>query len=199
MLLGEAQAASMVTPTAVNRLDMIPAEVNLAGAEIELPRMERYLHRLKEALAPLRDSGAYDYIFLDCPPSLGNLTMNAMTAAQGLIIPMQTEYYALEGLSVMLRLLKQLQESGANPELEIDGVVLTMYDARTNLAQQVVQQVQAHLGDKVFQTVIPRTVSEAPSYGKPITLYDKHCSGAAAYRQLAKEFLQRYRPVEPAA
>jgi chromosome partitioning protein len=193
VLLGQADPRDFIRPTAIKRLDLIPAEVNLAGAEIEVARLDRYLHRLRDALQPLVDENRYDYILIDCPPSLGILTMNALCASHGLIMPIQCEYYALEGLSVMVRLIQQLRESNANPNLEVEGIVMTMFDSRTNLAQQVVQQVQEYFGDKVYQTVIPRSVrlSEAPSYGKPVIEYDKHCTGSVAYRNLAKEFLKR--------
>jgi len=198
VLLGQGDPRDLIRPTAHKRLDIIPAEVNLAGAEIEVARLDGYLHRLKNALRPLAGTNAYDFILIDCPPSLGILTMNALCASHGLIMPIQSEYYALEGLSVMVRLIQQLRESGANPDLEIEGIVMTMYDSRTNLAQQVVQQVTEYFGDKVYKTLIPRSVrvSEAPSFGKPVIDYDKHCTGAAAYRQLAKEFLQRRKAVE---
>ena len=197
-LLGEGSAEALIQNTETKRLDIIASEVNLAGAEIEVARSERYLHRLKEALANLATSDRYDYIFIDCPPSLGILTMNALTAAHALVMPMQCEYYALEGLSVMVKLIQQLRDSGANPSLEIEGIVMTMYDARTNLAQQVVQQVIQHFGEKVYETLIPRSVriSEAPSFGKPVNVYDKHSTGAAAYRQLAREFLARQKIAE---
>ena len=194
-LLGEATAESMIQPTAQDRLHVLPSEVDLAGAEIDIARGERYLHRFSEAIAPLvhAQPAAYDYILVDCPPSLGILTMNALTAAQSLLIPIQCEYYALEGLSVITRLVQRLRDSGANAALTVEGIVMTMYDMRTNLAQQVVQEVTNHFGDKLYETLIPRSVrlSEAPSFGKPIILYDKHCTGAAAYRQLAREFLKR--------
>lgn len=198
VLLGQGDPRDLIRPTAHKRLDIIPAEVNLAGAEIEVARLDGYLHRLKNALRPLAESNAYDFVIIDCPPSLGILTMNALCASHALIMPIQSEYYALEGLSVMVRLIQQLRESGANPDLEIEGIVMTMYDSRTNLAQQVVQQVTEYFGDKVYKTLIPRSVrvSEAPSFGKPVIDYDKHCTGAAAYRQLAKEFLQRRKAVE---
>ena len=192
-LLGDAQVTKLIVPTAVEHLDLIPSEVDLAGAEIDVARADRYLHRFAEALAPLRAAAHYDFILVDCPPSLGILTMNALCAADAILIPIQSEYYALEGLSVIQRVIRQLQESGANPRLEIEGIVMTMYDSRTNLAQQVVSEVIQHFGDKVYETLIPRSVrlSEAPSYGLPIIVYDKHCTGAAAYRQLAREFLKR--------
>lgn len=193
VLLGEADPREFVTATAQKRLDLIPAEVNLAGAEIEVARLDRYLHRLAEALEPLLADNTYDYILIDCPPSLGILTMNALTAAHALLMPIQCEYYALEGLSVMSRLIQQLRDGGANPGLGIEGILMTMYDMRTNLSQQVVQQVIQHFGDRVYETLIPRGVrlSEAPSHGQPIIAYDPHCAGANAYRDLAREFLAR--------
>ncbi len=192
-LLGEAELEPFIRSTAVNRLDLVPAEVDLAGAEVDVARADNYLHPFQRAVAPIRESGKYDFILVDCPPSLGILTMNALTAADSLLIPMQCEYYALEGLSVMLRLVQRLKDSGANPNLEIEGIVMTMYDMRTNLSQQVVQEVAVHFGDKVYETLIPRSVrlSESPSYGQPIILYDGNCVGAAAYRSFAKEFLRR--------
>jgi chromosome partitioning protein len=200
-LLGEGAAADFIVPTEVKKLDLIPAEVDLAGAEVDIARQERYLHRLQETLKPLLETDRHDFIFIDCPPSLGILTMNALAAAHAILLPIQCEYFALEGLSVMKRLIQQLRDSGANPNLEIDGIVMTMYDGRTNLSQQVVQQVVQHFPDKVFETLIPRSVrlSEAPSYGKPIILYDKNCTGTAAYRQLAREFIKRRKMAEGSA
>lgn len=194
-LLGKAALDAFIRSTSVPRLDLLPAEVDLAGAEVDLARSDNYLHPFQKALDPVRRAGVYNYILVDCPPSLGILTMNVLTAAHGLLIPMQCEYYALEGLTVMLRLVDRLKEAGANPDLRIEGIVMTMYDMRTNLSQQVVQEVTAHFGDKVYETLIPRSVrlSEAPSYGQPIIAYDRNCVAAAAYRQLAKEFVQRGR------
>ena len=194
-LLGEVALESYIRPTDVSRLDLLPAEVDLAGAEVDIARADNYLHPFQHALAPVRQSGKYDFIIVDCPPSLGILTMNVLTAADSLLIPMQCEYYALEGLSVMLRLVQRLKDSGANPGLEIEGILMTMYDMRTNLSQQVVQEVAVHFGDKVYETLIPRSVrlSESPSYGQPIIVYDGNCVAAAAYRSFAKEFLQRAR------
>jgi chromosome partitioning protein len=193
VLLGQADPRDFIKQTAYKRLDIIPAEVNLAGAEIEVARLDGYLHRLKTALQPLIAENRYDLILIDCPPSLGILTMNALCASHGLLMPIQCEYYALEGLSVMVRLIQQLRDSGANSNLEVEGIIMTMFDSRTNLAQQVVQQVTEHFGDKVYKTVIPRSIrlSEAPSFGKPVIEYDKNCTGSAAYRSLAKEFLKR--------
>ena len=197
-LLGEGRLEDFIKPTAFKRLDILPSEVDLAGAEIDVARADRYLHRFQEALEPLVSAGRYDFIMVDCPPSLGILTMNALAAADALVIPLQCEYYALEGLSGMTGLIQKLRESGANPRLEIEGIVMTMYDMRTNLAQQVVQEVVTHFGDKVYESLIPRSVrlSEAPSFGKPVTAYDKHSTGAAAYRQLAREFLGRIKQRE---
>lgn len=193
LLLGEGTAEQLITATDIPRLDLIPAEVNLAGAEIEIPRMERYLHRLRDGLQHLVESNRYDVILIDCPPSLGVLTMNALCAAHGIIIPLQSEYYALEGLSVITRLVQQLRDSGANPGLEIEGIVMTMYDNRTALSRQVWQQVREHFEKQIYDTLIPRSIrlGEAPSHGKPIIAYDANSTGAAAYRQLAREFLAR--------
>ncbi len=190
----------IIQSTPIDHLDIIASETDLAGAEVDIARMDNYLHRLRNAIAPISAQGIYDCIMIDCPPSLGILTMNGLTAAHRLIIPIQCEYYALEGLSVINRLITQLRTSGANPELEIAGIVMTMYDGRTNLAQQVVQEVGRHFGPRVFETLIPRTVrlSEAPSFGLPIIAYDKNCTGAAAYRQLAREFITRRTAPTPA-
>jgi len=192
-LFGTAQAADLIKPTAFKHLSVIPSEIDLAGAEVEIARGDRYLHRLRDILAGVIASGRFHFIILDCSPSLGILTMNVLAAAHSVIIPLQAEYYALEGLSVMTRLIKQLSENGVNPGLELEGIVMTMYDGRTNLSQQVVQEVVRHFGDKVYETLIPRNVrvSEAPSFGKPIIAYQSLCTGAVAYRQLAREFLAR--------
>ena len=200
-LLGTVAAQDLIVPTALEHLDLIPSEVDLAGAEIEIARADRYLHRCSEALAPLLAADHHDVILVDCPPSLGILTMNALCAADSILIPIQSEYFALEGLSVIERVIGQLRASGANPRLEIEGIVMTMYDGRTNLAQQVVAEVCKHFGEKVYETLIPRSVrlSEAPSYGQPIIVYDKHCTGAAAYRQLAREFIKRRKAEDTAA
>ena len=199
VLLGHAQLVDKIQPTQTPNLFLIPSEVDLAGAEIDIARMDRYLHRFKEALDPLRDGTHYDIILVDCPPSLGILTMNALAAVDAILIPLQCEYYALEGLSVITRLVSQIKESGANPALEIEGIVLTMFDGRTNLSQQVVNEVRAHFGDKVYHTAIPRNIriSEAPSHGMPVIQYDDKSSGAEAYRALAKEFIKRRKAEAP--
>ena len=191
-LLGEADARTLVKPTRIKRLHMIPSELDLAGCEVAIARMDNYLHCLKNALQPLIDQDEYDIILFDCPPSIGILFMNALYAADSVIIPMQAEYLALEGLSVILSLIDQVREAG-NPGLSIEGIVMTMCDLRTNLAQQVIEEVKKHFGDKIYQTLIPRSVrlSEAPSYGQPVIQYAPLSKGAMAYRSLAKEVLQR--------
>lgn len=194
-LFGTAQALDLIQPTCVNHLSVIPSEIDLAGAEVEIARGDHYLHRLRDVLAGVIAAGRFDFIILDCSPSLGILTMNVLAAAHSVIIPLQAEYYALEGLSVMTRLIQQLNDNAVNPGLHLEGIVMTMYDGRTNLSQQVVQEVVRHFGEKVYETLIPRNVrlSEAPSFGKPIILYNPLCTGAVAYRQLAREFLTRRR------
>jgi chromosome partitioning protein len=194
-LIEGAPAHAFVKTTEIAHLDLIPSEIDLAGTEVEIARMDNYLIRLRTALHDLVLDGGYDFILLDCSPSLGILTMNVLTAAHAVVIPIQCEYYALEGLSVMTRLIDQLRESGTNPGLHIEGILMTMYDMRTNLSQQVVQEVIQHYGDKVYETLIPRNVrlGEAPSFGKPIITYNSYSTGAAAYRQFAKEFIERHR------
>ncbi len=195
-LLGNGLLQEQILPTALKGLDLIPSELDLAGAEVDIARSQRYLQRFREALAPLLAQSIYDYIFIDAPPSLGILTCNALTAAQQLIIPVQCEYLALEGLSMITRLIEHLKASGANSELKLDGIIMTMFDSRTNLATQVLEEVKAHFGDRVFETYIPRSVrlSEAPSHGLPISHYDPRSAGALAYRALAREFLRRHQP-----
>ncbi len=193
VLLGHGRLIEKVQPTAMERLFIIPSEVDLAGAEIDIARVDRYLHRFQEALQPLLALSHYDFIFVDCPPSLGILTMNALAAVNSVIIPLQCEYYALEGLSVITRLVEQVRQSGANPSLEVEGIVMTMFDGRTNLSQQVVDEVRQHFPEKMYHAVIPRNIriSEAPSHGIPVAMYDGRSPGAEAYRALAKEFLKR--------
>lgn len=191
-LLGEANVRTLIQPTATNGLHMIPSELDLAGCEIAIARMDHYLHCLKTALRPIVEQDEYDVILLDCPPSLGLLFMNALYAADSIVIPIQAEYLALEGLSVIVSVIEQVRSAGT-PQLSIEGIVLTMYDARTNLAQQVANEVQKYFGDRLYKTFIPRSVrlSEAPSHGQPITEYDSSSKGAHAYRLLAREFLAR--------
>jgi chromosome partitioning protein len=167
--------------------------VDLCGADVELARSDNYLLRVTAALKPVLESQRFDVVFIDCPPSLGILTLNAFAASDGLLIPLQCEYYALEGISLMNRVLAQLRGTGVNPRLDIFGVVMTMFDGRTKLANEVVGEVRSLLGAKVFETVIPRStkLAEAPSFGKPIIHYDKYSAGAAAYEVLAQEVLSR--------
>jgi chromosome partitioning protein len=189
-LLGEVDARAATLPTEVPNLFIIPASSDLVGAELELVNAESREHRLREALAPVRD--AYDYVLIDCPPSLGLLTINALTAADRVLVPLQCEYYALEGLGSLLRTI-ELVRGNLNRELVLEGVVLTMFDARNNLARQVMKDVQAHLPGQVYETVIPRNVrlSEAPSHGRPALLYDIESKGAQSYLQLAAELVSR--------
>lgn len=188
-------AREFIQETETAHLHIIPSEIDLAGTEVEIARMDNYLVRLRNVLRELIAGDDYDFIILDCSPSLGILTMNVLTAAHSIVIPIQCEYYALEGLSVMTQLIEQLKESGTNPDLYIEGILMTMYDMRTNLSQQVVQEVIQHYGDKVYETLIPRNVrlGEAPSFGKPIITYNSYSTGAAAYRQFAKEFIERHK------
>src|SRR5882724_5057201 len=166
----------------------------LAGAEVEIARMPNHLTRLAETLKPLHADETFDFVFLDCPPSLGILMSNALAAADELLTPIQCEYFALEGLVKIVRLIEQVIDSGANQRLELRGIVMTMFDARTNLSQQVVADVRKHFGERVYQTVIPRSVrlSEAPSFGKSILEYAPSGAAAQAYRALAREFIERH-------
>jgi chromosome partitioning protein len=192
-LLGEDTLTHRIKPTAFPRLEVVPSEVDLCGAEIELSRLENHLQRLTLALQPVRDAKRFDLIIIDCAPSLGILTLNAFAAADALLVPLQCEYYALEGISMIHRVLGQVRDSGVNSRLELLGVVMTMFDGRTRLSQQVLGEVREHFGEKVFETVIPRTtrLAEAPSHGQPIIHYDKYSVGAAAYEVLAQEVLER--------
>ncbi len=193
VLLGEGSLLEKIKRTDFERLDIIPSEVDLCGADVELARSENHLQRVALALRAVVESGRFDLILVDCPPSLGILTLNAFAAADALLVPLQCEYYALEGISMMNRVLTQLREGGVNPRLEILGVVMTMYDGRTKLSQEVVSEVRGLLGDRVFETSIPRStkLAEAPSFGKPIIHYDRYSAGAAAYEVFAQEFLSR--------
>ena len=195
VLLGEGSALDKIRPTAFDRLEAVPSEVDLCGAEVELARADNHLQRLVGALQPILVSQRFDLVLIDCPPSLGILTLNAFAAADGVLVPLQCEYYALEGLSMLKRVMAQLRESGVNPRLELLGVLMTMFDGRTRLAQQVVDEVRQHFGERVFETMIPRAtrLAEAPSFGKPIIHYDKHNAGSAAYELLAQEVLGRLR------
>jgi chromosome partitioning protein len=192
-LLGDGTAVERVRPTVFERLSVIPSEVDLCGVELELGRFEDRLARLRNLLTPLKDGGAYDILVLDCPPALGLLTLNALASADHLLVPLQCEYYALEGISTIRRLLDQLREGGINPSLTLLGVVMTMFDGRTRLSQQVVAEVREHFKEAVFDTVIPRTtrLAEAPSFGKPIIHYDPYSVASAAYEIFASEVQKR--------
>ncbi len=189
-LLSDVPLEALIEPVEIEHVFVVPATIQLAGAEIELVSALSRENRLKNVLAPVL--GDFEFVIIDCPPSLGLLTINALTAAGGLIIPIQCEYYALEGLSKLLDSVR-LVRSHLNANLEVFGVAMTMYDSRTRLSQQVVEEVRDFFEDRVFETLIPRTVrlSESPSFGQPITLYDPLGKGAAAYRSLAKEVVSR--------
>ena len=190
LLCGEAKPSEVTLRTSVEKLDIIPSNIDLAGAEVELVSAQSREKVLKNALNPLRN--IYDYILIDCPPSLGLLTVNALTAADSILIPIQGEFFALEGLSQLMNTIK-LAKKYLNPPLEVEGVVLTMFDPRSNLANSVTEEILKFFGKKVFRTRIPRNVrlGEAPSYGMPVVQFDPKCSGSLAYKALAEEFLAR--------
>jgi len=189
-------AAALVLATSVHGLSIVPADLNLTGAEIELVSLPSREFRLRRLLDPLRDR--FDYIFVDCPPSLGLLTLNALVAADAVIIPLPCEYFALEGLADLVATIRRVR-AALNPTLDIEGVLLTMYDDRTNLGQQVAREVREFFKEKVFRTVIPRNIrlGEAPSHGMPVILYDVKCRGAEAYLTLAREMLERQAARQP--
>ncbi|MDR0412169.1 MAG: ParA family protein [Treponema sp.] len=189
LISGEASLTEVVKPTAIPNLVAIPSDIDLSGAAVELIEQEQRDFFLRNALEPARSR--YDYILIDCPPSLGILTINGLVAADHVLIPMQCEYFALEGLSLLLQTVKRINR--LNPTIDIGGIFFTMFDSRIKLSQEVVRQVSARFKKKVFNTVAPRNVrlSEAPSYGQPISLYDPQCAGAKAYRRLAQELIQR--------
>lgn len=190
VLMGEATIEEVAAATEIKTLKLVPSHKNLTGANVELIQMERRAYRLREAVDKVRF--LYDFVILDCPPALDLLTLNSLVAADKLLVPMQAEYFALEGISELVHTLERVRES-LNKDLEIEGVLLTMYDDRTNLAQQVTQNLKEFFKEKLLKTVIPRNVrlAEAPSYGKPVMLYDPKSKGAEAYRDLAIEILER--------
>src|SRR5947209_11108041 len=193
-LLGGASLANKILPTRLENLFIIPADLDLAGVEIEIARMPDHLTRLARTLSTFRSDETFDLVLLDCPPSLGILMTNALAAADEILTPIQCEYFALEGLVKIVRVVEQVRDSGANEQVEIVGIVMTMFDGRTKLSAQVVAEVRAHFGERVYATVIPRTVrlSEAPSFGKSVLEYDPKGTAARAYRALAEEFLKRH-------
>ncbi len=196
ILIGEAGLRDAVVETAVPRLHLVPSTMDLSGLELEVGQARDRALRLRNALAPLNtptvEAASFNYVLVDCPPALNLLTVNAMAAAHAILVPLQCEFFALEGLSQLLKTVDQVREQ-LNPGLTIHGIVLTMYDARNNLSGQVVADVREFMGSKVYDTVIPRNVrvSEAPSYGKPVLVYDLKCSGSEAYLRLAAEIIQR--------
>lgn len=198
ILIGDSTLAEAIQPTEIEALSIIPSSKNLIGANVELIQHEQRAFKLREALAPERDK--YDYMVLDCPPALDLLTLNALVAADRLLVPMQAEYFALEGISELVHTLDRVR-GGFNPTLEIEGVLLTMYDDRTNLAQQVRDNLRDYFKEKLLTTAIPRNVrlAEAPSYGKPVQLYDPRSRGAESYRDLAQEILTRNKIESPRA
>ena len=208
-LVNEVSPAELLVSTRLAGLALIPGNLEMAGAEIEVARMENHLEQLRRALEPLRAASSFDYVFLDCPPSLGIWMSNALAACDEVLIPVQCEYYALEGLTQLMVVIEGIRSSGANPGLAMSGLLMTMFDGRTNLNGAVVEDVRRHMGEVVFATQIPRSIrlGEAPSHGLTIFEHDPHGAGARAYRQLAEEFLERQRrglafvcpPVEGAA
>ncbi|MBQ4100906.1 MAG: ParA family protein [Oscillospiraceae bacterium] len=189
LLIGEEKAENAIMKTEFKNVDIIPANIELAGAEIELVDLDNRDSRLKRALAPVRDK--YDYIIIDCPPSLGLITLNGLTAGDTVLVPLQCEFFALEGMSQLMSTIRQVKRL-YNPQIELEGVLLTMYDARLNLTLQVVDEVKKFFPQKVYKTVIPRNVrlSEAPSHGQPVLYYDKGSKGTQAYDDLAREIMQ---------
>jgi chromosome partitioning protein len=194
VLSGEILASDAVRPTAIAKLDLIPGTRDLAGAEVELISVEDRHARLREQLGLIRDT--YDYILIDCPPSLGMLTLNALCAADAVLVPLQCEFYALEGLGALVETLERVR-SAFHPDLRILGIVLTMYDARTSLSRQVAREVREHFGAKVLRAMVPRNVriSESPSYGQPVVTYDPSSQGSIAYRLAAREIAEMTKPV----
>ena len=192
LLIGKGTALEAAIKTEFKNVDIVPSSINLAAAEVDLIEIEHRESQLKMALATAREQ--YDYIFIDCPPSLGLITINALNASDTVLVPIQCEYFALEGLSQLMATVRQVKRL-YNPTLEIEGIVLTMFDGRLNLTQQVVGEIKKFFSDKLYKSAIPRAVrlSEAPSYGMPIQYYDKRSKGAAAYNDLAKEFLKKNR------
>src|SRR5438034_7663855 len=195
-LVGGTSIADKILPTRVEYLLIIPADLDLAGAEVEIARMPDHLTRLARILSTFRLDETFDLVLLDCPPSLGILMTNALAAADEILTPIQCEYFALEGLVKVVRLVEQVRDSGANERLELGGIVMTMFDSRTRLSAQVVAEVRVHFPERVYETVIPRSVrlSEAPSFGKSILEYAPNGTAAQAYRALAREFIQRHVP-----
>lgn len=200
-LVSNMDVRKLIRSTRLDHLSIIRSHQELAGCEVELAQQGNHLVRLREVLQPLRNSGHFDYVIVDCPPSLGVLMTGALSAADELLVPIQCEYFGLEGLSKIVNVVQQIRESGANPGLLLEGIVMTMYDARANLAQQVVNDVKSYFSEIIYNTIIPRTIrlGEAPSFGKSIIEYEPAGRGATAYRALAEEFLARRAKAQAAA
>ena len=196
VLTGTADVADIIQATPYEGINIIPSELDLAGAEIEIARQENHLAVVRNVLDRVLTAGVFDYVLMDCPPSLGILMTSSLAAADGVVVPMQCEYYAMEGLSVITSLINQLRDNGVNPDLKLEGILMTMFDGRTRLATDVVKEVRSHFGETVYETVIPRNVriSEAPSFGQPVIFYDPSSKGAEAYRTFAAEFARRIPP-----
>jgi chromosome partitioning protein len=200
VIMDDTPIASATVQTSVPGLDLLPSEADLSGVELELGQKTRRAYRLRDALTPLRADGRYSYALIDCPPSLNLLTLNAMAAADAVLVPLQCEFFALEGLSQLMHTI-ELVRGAHNTALQIQGVVLTMYDRRNSLSKQVASDVREFLGEMVYKTMIPRNVrvSEAPSFGKPVLIYDLKCAGSQAYMRLAQELVRRERRTAGAA
>ncbi len=194
VLTGKADVADIIQPTPYANINIIPAEIDLAGAEIEIAREENHLAVVRREIDRVLTAGVFDYVLMDCPPSIGILMTSSLAAADSIIVTMQCEYYAMEGLSVISQLVQQMRESGVNPDLTIEGIVMTMFDVRTRLASDVVSEVRQHFGDLVYDTIIPRSVriSESPSFGEPVLFFAPSSSGSIAYKALAQEFIKRH-------
>lgn len=192
-LTDQAFIGDIIQGTPLENVNIIPSEIDLSGAELEIARQDNHLQVVRNQLAPVLTANIYDYILLDCPPSLGILMTSSLAAADSVLVAMQCEYYAMEGLTVITDVITRLRDNGVNPNLHAEGILMTMYDARTNLSEDVVQEVRKHYGKLVYKTVIPRNIriSEAPSFGQPVVIYDPSSKGALAYLALAKEFVRR--------
>lgn len=184
-----------IVSTGIKNLDIIPSEMDLCGADVELAKLPNHLNRLKDALNPVVESGKYDLILIDCAPSLSLLTLNALVVSEEVLVPLQCEYYALEGISMIKQVIEQIRDSGANAGLKFGGILMTMFDGRTKLSQQVLSEVREYFEDLIYETVIPRTtrLAEAPSFGQPVIKYDPYSAGSAAYEVFAQEFSERHK------
>ncbi|MFA7172806.1 MAG: ParA family protein [Kiritimatiellia bacterium] len=201
VITGKADVADIIQPTPYANINIIPSELDLAGAEIEIAREDNHLSVVRREIDRVLTAGVFDYVLMDCPPSIGILMTSSLAAADSIIVAMQCEYYAMEGLSVITHLIEQMRASGVNPGLSIEGILMTMFDARTRLAADVVAEVREHFGDLVYDTIIPRNVriSEAPSFGQPVVFFDPQSRGAIAYRVLAEEFVERHSKLQSLA